>query len=122
MSADVGNTAKARFGRVNARRRGPFVVWFLVETLQGLSLLRSKFYNTLGAWTIYHPSDDKASLSPSRGRGLAAEQKLVGVACLWHTLRRGLFAGTRLPKQCCFTSEVVTGCPQINAVNNSNSL
>lgn len=36
-SAVVGKAPDAKFGRVNARRRDPFVVWCLGETLQGLS-------------------------------------------------------------------------------------
>ncbi len=38
VSTDVGRAPKLRLGWVNARRRDPFVVWFLGETLQGLSL------------------------------------------------------------------------------------
>jgi len=69
VSADVGNAPKARLGQVNARRRGPLVVCFLGETIQGLSLLYCKFYNTKGARSIYYPSDDK---NTPKGRGLLA--------------------------------------------------
>lgn len=104
VSADVGNAPKARLGQVNARRRGPFVVFFFFlgwdPPRSFAALLQILQHEGL---TVYLLPEWWLNSLTSQRAWLASWHYIMGVA--WSLARdwqvKAFFS--LWSKQCCFT-------------------